>query len=195
MPDLPLRPQLSTLIQGTDTDSVGSGFMCIGRVDRRAASGAEGLGALFTALRRLDVDRRSSGSQNEVLRGRVRSDSIRRAGERLAICAVANTHSLRINFGFKGNQSTVAAAFDFHGYPHAHRRLVSADYTVSASLTRDRRLRDLHSALEPSVMTNQRARGGSRMCRASARWRAAQGSYFVRGGSHTCRASYSHPSN
>lgn len=91
--------------------------MRIGRVYRCAAVGAKGVGAFVAAFSRFDVDLGNSGSQNETGCRRLYIDSIGGACERLAISAVTNPHSLRVDLGFKGNLSAVATAFDFHGRP------------------------------------------------------------------------------
>lgn len=89
--------------------------MRIGRVYRCTAIGTEGVSAFVAAFRRFNVDLGCSRSQHETGRGRLHIDSIGGAGERLAISAVTNPHSARVDLGFKGNLSAVATAFDFHG--------------------------------------------------------------------------------
>src|SRR5580658_3478452 len=106
--------------------------MRIGRVYRSAAVGAKGVGAFVAAFGSLDVDLGSSGSQNETGCRRLYIDSIGRARERLAISAVTNPHSLRVDLGFKSTLSAVATAFDFHGRPRERIKSPgSADYRAS----------------------------------------------------------------
>jgi hypothetical protein len=63
---------------------------------------------LVAAFGRLDVGLESSGSQQETADRRLHSDSVGRASERLAISAVTNPHSVRVDLRFKGNLSAVA---------------------------------------------------------------------------------------
>src|SRR5580658_8220664 len=95
MPDLPGWPQLRALLQGTHPDAIRPGIIRIACVYRCAAVRAEGVGAFVTAFGRFDVCPGSSGSQNEISRERLHVDSIRGAGESLAISAVTYPHSFR----------------------------------------------------------------------------------------------------
>ena len=60
-PDLPHRPQLVALLQAADAERVRRGVARRGRVDRRAAVGAERVDALVPAVRRLHVGPRLAG--------------------------------------------------------------------------------------------------------------------------------------
>lgn len=105
------------MLQGTDADAVCPWFMRIRRVYRCATVGAEGVGAFIAVFGRLDVRLGSSGSQKKTAERRLHGDSVGRTSESLAIGAVTNPHSARVDLGFKSNVSAMATAFDFHGRP------------------------------------------------------------------------------
>src|SRR5581483_5684468 len=114
-PDLFFRDEPVALAGRADTDIVDLRPLARrGRVDVRAALRAEGLHALAAAFGGLDVDRRLARDPERAV-GRRNRSAERRAGQLLAVGAVADRRLLRVDLGFIGDVATMASTVDFHG--------------------------------------------------------------------------------
>ena len=114
-PDLALRRKLRALIEAADTQRVHPRIRGRRCVDGRAAIRAEGLRAPVAAFRSLDVNLRRAAEELEGFLRRGNADSVRRAGELLAIRAMAGADFGRIDFRFVAYRPALALAGDFHG--------------------------------------------------------------------------------
>src|SRR5262249_53248758 len=114
-PDLPPRHQLIALADAADAKVVELRTVADGgRVDRGAAARAEALRAFVSALRRLHVDRGLATGELEGAIERRDRQPKRRARQRLAVGAVADRGTARIDLGLVADVTAMAAAVDFH---------------------------------------------------------------------------------
>src|SRR5262249_8613928 len=85
-----------------------------GRVDRRAAMRTERLRPLVSALSCFDVDLQFTLQEPEAAFLCRHHGAERRTGQCLAIGAVADRNSIRIDFSFVADVATMALAVDLH---------------------------------------------------------------------------------
>src|SRR5438445_13851421 len=105
------RAELGPLIDAADAQSISWRVrLGCGGVDRRAAFRAEGVGALGPALRGLDVDLRRPSRQPERLGQTRNAGPKRRAGQLLAIGAMAHPDGRRIDLGLVGDVPAMATS-------------------------------------------------------------------------------------
>ena len=118
-PPLRMGDNLVALTNGAHTDGVDLGTCSDGRrVNMRSTFRAKRLRPLVSALGGLDVDFRFARKQPESVFPCEGVHAERRAGECLAVSAIAEQGIVRLNLGFKGDVSAVTTPVDFHGaYP------------------------------------------------------------------------------
>ncbi len=113
-PDLPSRRECRALGDAVHAQRVALRVLDGTRVDWSPAIVAESMAALGAALGRLDIALRRAAPEHEL---RCRRWDVRakcRAGEALAVGAVAQRDRGRIDLGLEGDLSAVAAPVDLH---------------------------------------------------------------------------------
>ena len=118
-PPLRIGDDLVALTNGAHTYGVNLGTCSVGRrVDMRSTFRAKRLWSLVPAFGNLDVDFRFAREQPESAFPCEGVHAERRAGECLAVSAIAEQGLVRFDLGFKGDVSAVTTPVDFHGaYP------------------------------------------------------------------------------
>src|SRR5262249_46315053 len=115
LPVLQLRRELIALVQGADADRMDLWIRFgAGRVDRRAAMRTKRLWPLVSIFRRLYVGLEFALQEREAAFLCGHHGAERRTGQGLAIGAVADRNSIRIDFSFVADVATMAPAVDLH---------------------------------------------------------------------------------
>jgi hypothetical protein len=85
--------------------------------DRRAAVAAEGVAALVAAFGGLHVALRSTAAEHKICRCSRNVGTEGRAGQGLAVGAVADGDTRRIDLRLEADPAAMAASVDLHGFP------------------------------------------------------------------------------
>ena len=115
-PDLPRwRTELQTLVDAAEAEAIGRRVrLGCGGIDRSAAFRAEGVGALVSALRGLEVDLRRAAQEPERARQAGDVGAKGRAGQPLAIGAVTHPHRPGLDLGLVSDVPAMTPAGHFH---------------------------------------------------------------------------------
>lgn len=102
-------------------------------VEGCAAIAAEGMAPLVAAFGSLHVSLWHAGTQHEIRCWSSDDSAVGSSGERLTVGAVTNEHCVRINLGFIGDLSTMAASINFHSTSPrlSSARLTTCHFAVS----------------------------------------------------------------
>src|SRR5215472_8447068 len=113
-PDLPCGPEPTTLAYTAPADPEIIGPTLAAGEQRRATVAAEMLVAGVAVVAALSVHPRRRAGQMDVLRGADHGYAIGRAGQRLAVRAMADRYLHRVDFGLVGHASAMALPVDPH---------------------------------------------------------------------------------